>query len=156
MLMSAGYQNVDFPINKDLLFRFGVFQVVPKHYKNVFRKFDRNHQARRAIVFADYRQGQGKGCVNRVRVCPSVCLSDVHSICTMLILVPARFILKSVIFDFCVHISSAKFKKRVGVFCEAQSAQCGFLKTSYTQQPFGPPCPEITGSGFFPTKFSIC
>ena len=31
--------------------------------------------ARRAIVFADYRQGQGKGCVNRVRasVCLSVC-----------------------------------------------------------------------------------
>ena len=35
--------------------------------------------ARRAIVFAKYRQGQGKRCVNRVRPC--VCLS-VWLVCT--------------------------------------------------------------------------
>ena len=40
--------------------------------------------ARRAIVFADYRHGQGKGCVNRVRclsVCPSVwCALNLHNV----------------------------------------------------------------------------
>ena len=59
--------------------------------------------ARRAIVFARYRLGHGKRCVNRVRVCPSV------SVCCCILAKRGDFP------TFGVHISGVNFKKPVQV-----------------------------------------
>ena len=75
--------------------------------------------ARRAIVFADYRQGQGKGCVNRVR-----CLSvDVH-FCTMLVL-------KSVIFDLLCTYFKCKIQETCWSFL--WSSNCTMWLLNNTQ-----------------------